>query len=412
MGLHSIIFIVFALRVQGQVSPTTTAESCPDGTYSVSNNWCACDNDPTNQQYLPVDSSHCVSPTTMANICPDGTYRVGNGSCACDNDPTNKQYLPMDSSHCGSYMTTETPTALDCDQCVQEFIFNDLCRCYYEDCHSDVMPESCGGSDVCGADLWNACQDYDESSMEDAIPDPVPVPDNTPAPTTEVKFTMKLGGMTENELDANTQKVKQSLSESTGVAVKYIAVGKVSRRRRKLRRMLNEIDVQVTIQTHDKDAVEAFVTSDDFEDDLEIRISDKTGLQVTVNDLSTPTASNIETTTTTTTTTAEQSTESTATPSSDSDDSANLTWLWVILALLGVGAIAAVVYFALQQSEEEDKDDMMTGGGALDGDMEMIKNESTPQNKANGEVDIAETIGVEDSVESETLSYDIIGQTA
>eukprot|EP00493_Phyllostaurus_siculus_P017821 UN18096 len=85
----------------------------------------------------------------------------------------------MDSSHCGSYMTTETPPALDCDQCVQEFIFNDLCRCYYEDCHSDVIPESCGDSDVCGADLWNACQEYDESSMEessmeDAIPDPVP----------------------------------------------------------------------------------------------------------------------------------------------------------------------------------------------------------------------------------------------
>ena len=30
-------------------------------------------------------------------------------------------------------------------------------------------------------------------------------------------------------------------------------------------------------------------------------------------------------------------------------------------------------YFAMQQGEEEDKDDMMAGGGALDGDMEMIK---------------------------------------
>merc|ERR1719219_1457412 len=186
------------------------------------------------------------------------------------------------------------------------------------------------------------------------VPDPVAIPESTPAPTKEVKFTFKLS-LTDAEYETHKGKVKTDMSSQLGVAEAFLTITKVVQRRRALspRRRLSGVTLDTTVQTDDESSVISIINNDNFDEDLGARITSSTGIEVTVSDVTEPTSSNLQV-------------------SDDDSSSTNLTWLYVLIAIFGVLAIAGGVYLFMTSQGDGDKTTSI-GGAELSGEAEMTK---------------------------------------
>jgi len=235
--------------------------------------------------------------------------------------------------------------------------------------------ECCGNVDACpetpDEDLTTEEPDTGEESDDseeaeepsDTTTEAVVIPDNTPAPTKEVKVQMKLS-MTDEQYEEKKGEVKTSVSKKFEVAENLITINKVAGRRRSLRRILSEVNLEVGIQTHEEDRVTAIIDEADFAADMGERVSAETGLTVTV--------SGVEKLPTVDVTSGDTAVDD------GSDDDTDMTWLWIVLAVVGVLACGGIAYVVINtqdgaQGEKGDIGGEGLGGESLGGEGEETK---------------------------------------
>lgn len=225
------------------------------------------------------------------------------------------------------------PASVQCDSVIplaDDMVANELCPCT---CASEEDP--CAEVSCTQA----VCEDGSAAPISDGECcgnvdncEEIVIPTDTEAPTKEVKVEMKLS-MTDAEYENNKDKVKTSISKKFRVAENLITVTKVAARR-SLRRMLSEVNLEVGIQTHDEDAVTSIIRAPTFATEMGNAISAETGIDVTVSDVGEPESQDVS--------------SSDAATESGSDDDTNLTWLWVLIACVVVGALIGFVVWKFE----------------------------------------------------------------
>jgi len=226
------------------------------------------------------------------------------------------------------------PASFQCDSVIalaDDMVANVLCPCT---CASEEDP--CAEVSCTQA----VCEDGSAAPISDGECcgnvdncEEIVIPTDTEAPTKEVKVEMKLS-MTDAEYENNKDKVKTSISKKFRVAENLITVRKVAARRRSLRRMLSEVNLEVGIQTHDEEAVTSIIRAPTFATEMGNAISAETGIDVTVSDVGEPESQDVS--------------SSDAATEGGSDDDTNLTWLWVLIACVVVGALIGFVVWKFE----------------------------------------------------------------
>jgi len=182
-------------------------------------------------------------------------------------------------------------------------------------------------------------------------PEPVAVQTSTSVPSKSVTFSMKLS-MTADQFEANRAKVKEALSEQLGVALEFITVNVVARRR--ARRFLSEVVVEATIQTDNDTPVINAVNEESFESDMSARLSNKTSLTVAVTEVSDPLSESIN--------------------QDSSSSSGNYDALYILAFLALVVAVGGTVYYTMEyKTGDDDFDSEGEAGGA---EMELTEKSS------------------------------------
>lgn len=305
-------------------------------------------------------------------MCPDvyADLADANGEIVC----------PVDDTQC--YQATLCDGVMgvtyECDDLIaaaENMPAKDLCPCT---CAEEVMttaePDAGEESDdpeEPSEDLTTEEPDTGEESDDseeaeepsDTTTEAVVIPDNTPAPTKEVKVQMKLS-MTDEQYEEKKGEVKTSVSKKFEVAENLITINKVAGRRRSLRRILSEVNLEVGIQTHEEDRVTAIIDEADFAADMGERVSAETGLTVTVSE--------VEKLPTVDVTSGDTAVDD------GSDDDTDMTWLWIVLAVVGVLACGGIAYVVINtqdgaQGEKGDIGGEGLGGESLGGEGEETK---------------------------------------
>jgi len=193
-----------------------------------------------------------------------------------------------------------------------------------------------------------------------------------PMATKEVKFDMTLS-MTASEFEESKEQVKQGVANKLGMPFDSVDVAVKSRRlRRSLRRILNTVDLEVTVLTDETGStgIENSLAEDDFETSLASEISATTGTDVTV--------AGVPDAPTSTPYTADE-----VTTKDESEDSSNTSIIIVVVVivvglLVVVGACKTGIMY-MQDSKMEKQ-----VGGAAMGETEMITEGMTETKRQPG----------------------------
>jgi phage shock protein PspC (stress-responsive transcriptional regulator) len=146
--------------------------------------------------------------------------------------------------------------------------------------------------------------------------------------------------MTAEKFEEKKSEVKEGIATSLNVDPSLVEVAKAEQVQARLRRMLNELELDVTVLTDDENAVTNKVSNTGFADTLSDNISQSTGETVTASGV---TAAVVEVNPNA------PATDETA--DSGGDDDTDLTWLWIVLAIVGVLACGGIAYVVINTQD-------------------------------------------------------------
>jgi len=306
-----------------------------------------------------VESGCTINVIERDSVCSTGGHYLGDtDSAEACYDASRQSASCFDSGRIFYWMTGEHWVS------EEDEAFGKRCFCATNSCQDRYIGGASSYNIYSASAGCNAGEESDDSEEpSDTTTEAVVIPDNTPAPTKEVKVQMKLS-MTDEQYEEKKGEVKTSVSKKFGVAENLITINKVAGRRRSLRRILSEVNLEVGIQTHEEDRVTAIIDEADFAADMGERVSAETGLTVTV--------SGVEKLPTVDVTSGDTVADD------GSDDDTDMTWLWIVLAVVGVLACGGIAYVVINtqdgaQGEKGDIGGEGLGGESLGGEGEETK---------------------------------------
>merc|ERR1719285_1621717 len=187
-----------------------------------------------------------------------------------------------------------------------------------------------------GSDDFTSLSDYDckmSCSDEQTIAGYVAAgttTTTTAAPAKQVKFSMTLN-MAVDEFEAKKDQVKEGIAKSLNVDSSLVEVAVKEQAESRLRRILSEVELEVTVLTDDENAVTDAVTNDSFAETVSQDISESTGVDVQASGVTEPVV--------------EDNPNATKIVTSESDDEMS-TGVWILTIVCIVTTVLICGYFA------------------------------------------------------------------
>jgi len=176
------------------------------------------------------------------------------------------------------------PAASDCDN---------VCS---GECDFDTIPDGCEEPTDCAG--FNAavapggCCENCLQCVKDALSERLECTTTTAAPAKQVKFSMKIEGMTAEVFEEKKEQVKEGIAKSLNVDPTLVEVAVKEQAEARLRRILSTLELDVTVLTDDENAVTDAISNDSFATTLSDEISQSTDEDVTASDVTDPVVEN------------------------------------------------------------------------------------------------------------------------
>jgi len=335
-------------------------EECPEDTVSLGSGICACLNNSANQQYLPEDSSFCTSSptTTISSIIEESTetpYQNTTKGAESEEDTTDMPVSSFTTPGAESEEEEETTEGAESEEettqegvCTGEQNMELLaaldaattseCRTLMEIMYVD-NDEEATDAQICdcfsSGHGFSAFSGFDCKVFEDdtqkvsVFVSGGGVCSSDPVPAKQVKFSMTVS-MTVDTFNAKKEEVKEGIAKSLNVHKDDVEVAVIEAAESRLRRMLSNIELEVTVLTDDEDTIVDTVTGNDFAETLSSNISESTEEDVVATGVSEPIVS------------INPAAPSPVVTTSESDDEiGGGKWALIVICILTTLAIAA-----------------------------------------------------------------------
>jgi len=231
---------------------------------------CTSHEDCTNVQVLFNDAFVDIGVTYCYENGDGDLKCAGNANdcCSCeDNDSFDKN-------------PDNCPAASDCDN---------FCG---GECDFDTIPDGCEMPTDCAG--FNAavgsggCCENCLQCVKDDLNRRLQCATTTAAPAKQVKFSMKIEGMTAEKFEEKKEQVKEGIANSLEVDPTLVEVAVKEQALERLRRILSNLELDVTVLTDDENAVTDKVSNDGFATTLSDNISQSTKETITVSEVTDP----------------------------------------------------------------------------------------------------------------------------
>jgi len=304
---------------------------------SLGSGICACLNNSANQQYLPEDSSFCTSSptTTISSIIEESTetpYQNTTKGAESEEDTTDMPVSSYTTPGAESEEEEETTEGAESEEETTQGAESEEETTISPDL---ICPSRCAAAI---ADDF-LCDDNDDSSL----PSPCTAIDRLNCetevmtacassggvPAKQVKFSMTVS-MTVDTFNAKKEEVKEGIAKSLNVHKDDVEVAVIEAAESRLRRMLSNIELEVTVLTDDEDTIIDTVTGNNFAETLSSNISESTDEDVVATGVSEPIVS------------INPAAPSPVVTTSESDDEiGGGKWALIVICILTTLAIAA-----------------------------------------------------------------------
>jgi len=341
---------------------------------SLGSGICACLNNSANQQYLPEDSSFCTSsPTTnISSIIEESTetpYQNTTKGAESEEDTTDMPVSSYTTPGADSEEEEETTEGAESEEettqgaeseeettispdlkgvCTEEQNMELLdaleaattseCRTLMAIMNSDNDEEATdaqicdclsSGHDFSALSGFDCKVGKDDTQNVSVFVSGGGVCSSDSVPAKQVKFSMTVS-MTVDTFNAKKEEVKEGIAKSLNVHKDDVEVAVIEAAESRLRRMLSNIELEVTVLTDDEDTIVDTVTGNNFADTLSSNISESTDEDVVATGVSEPIVS------------INPAAPSPVVTTSESDDEiGGGKWALIVICILTTLAIAA-----------------------------------------------------------------------